>query len=107
MNTLGRGDRDEVARTNDTSIAQALGMLNDPVVANRVRRSPGNTVQLTLAATNDPNVIAEKLYLVALSRPPSAEEKRIAVEYLKGGALQERTEDLMYVLINSLEFLFS
>jgi hypothetical protein len=107
MNTFGRGDRDDVARTNDTSIAQALGMLNDPVVANRVRRSPGNTVQLTLAATNDPNVIAEKLYLAALSRPPSAEEKRIAVEYLKGGALQERTEDLMYVLINSLEFLFS
>ena len=49
----------------------------------------------------------QTLYLVALSRPPSAEEKQIAVEYLKGGALQERTEDLLYVLINSLEFLFS
>ncbi|HET8773440.1 MAG TPA: DUF1553 domain-containing protein, partial [Thermoanaerobaculia bacterium] len=93
--------------TNDSSIAQALGMMNDPVVANRVRRAAGNTVQLTLAATNDPNTVAEKLYLAALSRPPTADEKRIAVEYLKAGPLVERTEDLLYVLINSLEFLFS
>ena len=107
MNTFGRGDRDEVARSNDSSIAQALSMLNDPVVANRVRRAPGNTVALILGATNDPNVVAEKIYLAALSRPPSASEKQLAVDYLKGGPLQERTEDLLYVLINSLEFLFS
>ncbi len=107
LNTFGRGDRDDVMRTNDSSIAQALGMMNDSVVANRVRRSSGNTVQVTLAATNDPNVVAEKLYLAALSRPPSADEKAIAVEYLRAGPLVERTEDLLYVLINSLEFLFS
>lgn len=107
LNTLGRGDRDDVVRTSDSSIAQALGMMNDPVVANRVRRAAGNTVQATLAATSDPNVVAEKLYLAALSRPPTADEKRIAVEYLKAGPLAERTEDLLYVLINSLEFLFS
>jgi len=107
LNTFGRGDRDEVARTNDSSIAQALGVMNDPVVTNRVRRTAGSTVQQTLASTSDPDVITEKLYLAALSRPPSAEEKRIAVEYLKGGPLAERTEDLLYVLINSLEFLFS
>ncbi len=107
MNTFGRGDRDEVARTNDGSIAQALSLLNDPVVANRVRRAPGSTVQTVLASTSDPNVIVEKLYLSALSRPPTAGEKQIAVDYLRGGALQERTEDLLYVLINTLEFLFS
>jgi len=107
MNTFGRGDRDEVARTNDGAISQALGLLNDTVVTNRVRRAPGNTVGLTLASTNDPNVIVEKLYLTTLSRPPSAGEKQIAVEYLSGGPIVERTEDLLYVLINSLEFLFS
>lgn len=107
MNTFGRGDRDEVARTNDGAISQALGLLNDTVVTSRVRRASGNTVALTLASTNDPNVIAEKLYLVTLSRPPSAAEKKIAVDYLNGGPIVERTEDLLYVLINSLEFLFS
>jgi hypothetical protein len=107
MNTFGRGDRDEVARTNDGAISQALGLLNDTVVTSRVRRASGNTVALTLASTSDPNVIAEKLYLATLSRPPSAAEKKIAVEYLGGGPIVERTEDLLYVLINSLEFLFS
>ena len=107
MNTFGRGDRDEVARTNDGAISQALGLLNDTVVTNRFRRAPGNTVGLTLASTNDPNVIVEKLYLITLSRPPSASEKQIAVDYLKGGPIVERTEDLLYVLVNSLEFLFS
>jgi Protein of unknown function (DUF1549)/Protein of unknown function (DUF1553) len=107
MNACGRGDRDEIPRSNDSSISQALGLMNDPVVVNRVRRAPGSTVQVTLAATTDPGAVAEKLYLAALSRPPSAEEKRIAVEYLQGGPLVERAEDLLYVLINSLEFLFS
>ena len=107
MNTCGRGDRDDVPRSNDSSIAQALGLMNDPVIVNRVRRTPGSTVQFTLASTSDPNVVAEKLYLAALSRPPSAAEKAIAVEYLRGGPLIERSEDLLYVLINSLEFLFS
>jgi hypothetical protein len=107
LNTFGRGDRDEVARTSDSSIAQALGMMNDSVVTNRVRRASGNTVQVTLASTSDPNVVAENLYLAAFSRPPSADEKRIAVDYLRGGPLAERTEDLLYVLVNSLEFLFS
>ncbi|HEY0372729.1 MAG TPA: DUF1553 domain-containing protein [Thermoanaerobaculia bacterium] len=107
MDTFGRGDRDDVPRSNDSSIAQALALLNDPVLVNRVRRAPGSTVQTVLASTSDPNAIADKLYLAALSRYPSAGEKRIAVAYLNGGPLAERTEDLLYVLINSLEFLFS
>jgi hypothetical protein len=107
MNTFGRGDRDEVARTNDSATSQALGLLNDTVVTNRVRRAPGNTVGALLGSTSDPNVIADRLYLTTLSRPPTTSERAIAVEYLKGGPLVERTEDLLYVLINSLEFLFS
>lgn len=107
MNTCGRGDRDEIPRSNDSSIAQALALMNDRVVVNRVLRVPGNTVAATLQATSDPSVIVERLYLTTLSRHPTADEKRIAVEYLQDGPLVERTEDLLYVLINSLEFLFS
>jgi hypothetical protein len=91
LNTFGRGDRDEVARTNEESIAQALGMMNDPVVANRVRRTAGSTVQQTLASTSDPNAIAEKLYLAALSRPLGrGETNRCRIR--QGGLLAERTK---------------
>jgi hypothetical protein len=45
------------------------------------------------------------LYLAVLARPPSAEEKTIALEYVKGH--QEPTKafaDLCWVLLNSTEF---
>lgn len=106
MNTFGRGDRDESPRTNDSAISQALSMLNDRVVTDRVRRAPTSTVGILTSTLTDRNMIVERLYLATLSRKPTAEEKRIAVEYLNGGPLVERTEDLQYVLLNSLEFLF-
>ena len=106
MNTFGRGDRDDVARSNDGAIAQALAMLNDRVVTDRVRRTPTSTVGIILTATTDRNLIVERLYLATLSRRPTTLETQTAVDYLNGGPLVERAEDLQYVLINSLEFLF-
>ena len=107
MNAFGRGDRDEVARSSDGAISQALGLMNDRVVTDRTRRSAGSTVGTVLAQTSDRAAIVESLYLSTLSRRPTAEESRIAIDYLNAGPLAERTEDLMFVLINSLEFLFN
>jgi len=107
INNFGRGDRDDTARTNDSSIIQALAMLNDQNLITRVRRNTANsTVSKTLAATSDPATITDQLYLATLSRKPTAQERQIAVDYLKAGTLAERAEDLQYVLLNSLEFLF-
>ena len=107
VNNFGRGDRDETARTNDSSIVQALAMLNDSNLITRVRRTTANsTVNKALAASTDPGVITDTLYLATLSRKPTAQERQIAIDYLKAGTLAERAEDLQYVLLNSLEFLF-
>jgi hypothetical protein len=106
MNNFGRGNRDDVARTNDSAISQALAMMNDRVVTDRVRRTPTSTVGILTSTLTDRGQIVERLYLQTLSRKPTAQEKQIAVDYLNGGPLVERTEDLQYVLINSLEFLF-
>lgn len=106
MNEFGRGNRDDVLRTNDGAISQALSMMNNTVITQRVRRANNSTVQKVLATTNDPNVITDKLYLATLSRHPTAAEKQIAVDYLRGGPLAQRAEDLQFVLLNSLEFLF-
>ena len=92
--------------TNDSAISQALAMLNDPIVTVRVRRANNSTVSKVLAATSDPGAIADQLYLHTLSRRPTAAERQIAVDYLSAGFLAERAEDLQFVLINSLEFLF-
>ncbi|HVG23993.1 MAG TPA: DUF1549 domain-containing protein [Thermoanaerobaculia bacterium] len=106
MGNFGRGDRDDVARSNDSAISQALAMLNDRAVTDRVKRTSTSTVGILTSTLTDRGQIVERLYLATLSRKPTAEEKRIAVDYLNSGPLAERAEDLQYVLINSLEFLF-
>jgi hypothetical protein len=106
IDQFGRGNRDDVARTNDSAIAQALALMNDPIVTTRVRRANNSTVSKVLAATSDPGAIADQLYLITLSRRPTLTERQIAVDYLRAGVLAERAEDLQFVLINSLEFLF-
>jgi len=108
LDEFGRGNRDDESRDNDSSIAQALSLMNDgTVVVNRTHRATANsTVAKVLASTTDPNSIADQLYLNTLSRYPTAAEKSQAVAYLKSGTLANKTEDLQWVLLNSLEFLF-
>jgi hypothetical protein len=109
LDELGRGDRDTTARSSDSSIAQSLSMMNDgTVVVNRVHRSNSATsVARILTTTQDPATITDQLYLSTLSRHPTPAEQQTAVNYLKSGTLGPKTEDLQYVLLNSLEFLFN
>lgn len=108
INNFGRGNRDDVLRTNDTAISQSLALMNDTTITTRVKRNNNSTVQKILGSTNDPGSITDQLYLATLSRRPTAQERQIAVDYLKAGTpLGDRAEDLQYVLLNSLEFLFN
>jgi hypothetical protein len=108
LDEFGRGNRDDQSRTNATSIAQALSLMNDSqVVVSRVHRNvPNSTVAKILAANTDPGSIADQLFMATLSRHPSDAERQQAFAFLTGGNLQQRTEDLQWVLLNSLEFLF-
>ena len=107
LNEFGRGNRDDVSRTNDSSIAQALSMMNDTIVTTRVRQAtPGSTVGKILASTTDPGSIADQIYLATLSRAPSPAERQQAIDFLRAGTLSQRAEDLQWTLLNSLEFLF-
>jgi hypothetical protein len=108
LNTFGRGDRDIIARTSDSSISQALTLLNDPLVISRIKvASAGtNSVSTIMKATQDPAAIADSLYLATLSRHPTPSESAAAVSYLRSGTLARKTEDLQFALLNKLEFLF-
>ncbi|MGZ8797371.1 MAG: DUF1549 domain-containing protein [Thermoanaerobaculia bacterium] len=107
LNDFGRGNRDDVLRTNDGSIAQALSMMNSTIITSRVRQATqGSTVGKILASTSDAGSIADQIYLATLSRGPSAAERQQAIDFLRAGTLSQRAEDLQWTLINSLEFLF-
>ena len=108
LDNFGRGNRDDEPRETDSSIVQALGMMNDgTMVIPRIRRSnAATTVAKALAASSDPATITDTLYLATLSRYPTDAEKATAVAYLKSGTLGNKVEDLQWELLNSLEFLF-
>jgi len=107
LNEFGRGDRDIAARSNESSIVQALSMLNNPIVTSRIKRTTASsTVAKILASTSDPAAIVDQLYLGTLSRHATAAEKTQGAAYLRSGTLGAKAEDLQFALMNSLEFLF-
>jgi hypothetical protein len=108
LDEFGRGNRDDTARSSDSSIAQSLSMMNDQtIVVNRIHRSTTvSTVAKVLASTSDPASIADQLFMATLSRHPTSGETQQAIAYLNSGTLASRAEDLQWVLLNSLEFLF-
>jgi hypothetical protein len=108
LDEFGRGNRDDESRSNDSSISQALSMMNNSqIVVTRIHRNTANsTVAKVLASTSDPQAITDQLYMATLSRHPSDAERLQAFAFLTAGNLNQRTEDLQWVLLNSLEFLF-
>lgn len=108
MSNFGRGDRDQNKRTYDGSILQALGMMNDRYVTDRVKNARrGSTVQHALATNANDGAAVDAIYLATLSRYPTAAERAAAVAAMKGTNRVAATEDLQFVLLNSLEFLFN
>jgi hypothetical protein len=108
LNAFGRGNRDDESRSEDSSAIQALMLLNDPIMVTRTRNvTRGSTVQKTLAATKDAGTIVDTLYLTTLGRYPTPNERADAVQRLGTGDLTRNTEDLQFVLLNKLEFLFN
>jgi hypothetical protein len=108
LNGFGRGNRDDQARSSDSSIVQALSLMNDRIVTDRIKATAANsTVATTLAASKDPGTIADSLYVATLARYPNASERAAAIAYLRSGDLTRKTEDLQFALMNKLEFLFN
>jgi hypothetical protein len=107
LNTFLRGNRDGQPRKSEGSILQALSLLNDTFVTNRVRARDNSTVQKLLSQSLDNNRLVEELYLATLSRYPTATEKTAAVNYLTQGNRTQQLEDLQFALINKIDFLYN
>jgi hypothetical protein len=108
LNNFGRGNRDDEPRTNDSSIVQALALLNDRIVTDRVKATAAtSTVHNLLASTKDPGTIVDSLYLATLGRFATSAERNAGIAYLGSGDLTKKTEDLQYSLLNRLEYLFN
>ncbi|MFI5197160.1 MAG: DUF1549 domain-containing protein [Thermoanaerobaculia bacterium] len=112
LNNFLRGDRDTDARSNEFSISQALLMLNDTTVTNRIKSTaPGSAVQKLVAANATPAQIVASLYVSTLSRNPNPAELAAGVALFasppNGESKAQVAEDLQFTLLNKLDFLYN
>lgn len=89
----------------ESSIPQALILMNSTQVNQKVRATRGNFLGKVLAdhAKNGPALDA--VYLQALGRKPTVREKEKCESYIaKVGSRSEAFEDILWAVINSAEF---
>ena len=108
LDLFGRPGRDtpyESERSSEASLRQELYLLNSEQLAGKLA---GSASLKRLAALKDADLVDE-LYLMTLSRFPSAEEKQKLVAYLEKNVKTRPTavQDVAWAVINTKEFLFN
>jgi hypothetical protein len=105
---LARFSHQYKATETPTSILQALYLMNSPFITDRTNLEHNNTL-MTLARQKTSHARRiETLFLVVLSRKPTATELNQCVAYLdRGGSSDDHRQalaDIFWALINSAEF---
>ncbi len=110
LDSFGRPDPNQdppCERTTDTTVVQALHLMNAPGLHAKVTSDKGRAAQLA-ASKKTPAEIVEELYLLTYCRLPTAEEQRTCQQvFVRPGATRRRaTEDILWALLNTPEFVF-
>ncbi len=109
LDTFGRPDPNQdppCERTSDTSVVQALHLMNAPRLNARIASDQGTAARLA-ASPLEPEQVVEELYLLVLGRLPDPGERAMNAPTLSSRETRrESVEDLMWALMNSPEFLF-
>jgi hypothetical protein len=108
LDSFGRPDPNQdppCERTSDTSVVQALHLMNSPKLHAKVTSDDGRAA--TLAASKKTTAeIVDELYLLVYCRYPSDEERKNAVRRFEAAPRRPATEDLLWALLNTPEFVF-
>ncbi len=87
------------------SISQALILMNNPQINNKIKAQGTNLLGRILAANSDNNEALRIVYLRTLARRPTDRELARCNEHIKTvGNRAEAYEDILWALINSTEF---
>ncbi len=108
LDSFGRPDPNQdppCERTSDTSVVQVLHLMNSPKLHAKVT-GDGGRAALLAASKKTPAEIVEELYLLVYSRFPTGSEQRIGEDVFSGVPRRRATEDLLWALLNSPEFMF-
>jgi hypothetical protein len=108
LEVFGRPPRDtglESERNSQSSDAQRLYLLSSADTLHKIERSP-RLMKLITGARGDRSAMVRSIYLMILSRYPTAAEQAAAEAYCKapGVGVLQAGHDLTWALINSKEF---
>ena len=110
LDTFGRPDPNQdppCERISDTSVVQALHLMNAPNLHAKLASETGRVAALA-GGDKSPREIVDELYLLAYCRFPTEEERSVGVDLFNpsAGGRRQAVEDLLWALINSAEFVF-
>lgn len=98
----------ECERSNEPSISQALHLLNSPEINEKITHKLGSARTLAQSTFSDEQIVDE-IYLSALSRFPTADEKALLREAFATAGADRRAavEDVLWSVMNTKEFLYN
>lgn len=110
LDAFGRPDANQdppCERTGETTMVQSLHLMNAPALHEAITSDTGRAARWAAADTTPGELVAE-LYLTVYSRYPTAEELEAASNLFQNENADRRrlTEDLLWAMINSPEFIF-
>jgi hypothetical protein len=112
LTVFGRPKRESVCeceRSSEANLSQTLHLLNSSELQGKLGYGTGRAAKWTGDKRPDAEKVDE-LYRVALSRPPSAEEREVCLAHLEKRRAEKKLrqgyEDLIWAVVNSKEFLF-
>jgi len=110
LDTFGRPNPNQdppCERTSDATVTQALYLMNAPQLHQRITADQGRAAALA-ASSLTPDQIVEELYLWTYSRLPDEGEREVGRRLFaeKGVSRRQATEDLLWALLNTPEFIF-
>jgi hypothetical protein len=110
LDSFGRPDPNQdppCERTGDTTVVQALHLMNSPNLHRKVTSDAGRAAVLA-ASKKTPAEVVDELYALVYSRRPGAEERKICLGVLEqaGANRRQAIEDLLWALLNTPEFVF-
>ncbi|MEN9360037.1 MAG: hypothetical protein RL095_1572 [Verrucomicrobiota bacterium] len=102
---FGQSEREDVdAASLEVSVPQALSLMNGEI-ERLITRNRNSHLMDDLEALSTPEEIIKTAYKAILCRAPSSKESAVFLPRVKEDSIKG-TEDLIWILINSNEFLF-
>lgn len=109
LRLFGRPQREsacECERTAEPSLSQSIFVMNNAFVLGKTTSSNSYAAQLAADSRGDAEKVHE-LFLRAFCRPPSEDELREAIDYLRNEDDRRRAlSNLLWALMNTKEFVF-